>query len=130
MSADAHGGAPSPLTPTMPPMAPNAASGLQVLFQLRRNALSAFPERCLEEPVVRFRIPGGHLAIAAAPDAISHMMITHADDYVRVPFGRRVLGPIVGRGLIVSEGDVWRQQRRAIAPAFTPRNLPVLTNTS
>jgi cytochrome P450 len=55
------------------------------------------------------------------------MMITHADDYVRLPFGRRVLGPIVGRGLLVSEGETWRQQRRAMAPAFTPRNVPIMS---
>lgn len=113
--------------PAMPPMAPDTTSGLRVLLALRENALSAVPERCLEEPVVTFKVPGGHLAIATSPEAITHMMITCADDYVRVPFARRVLGAIVGGGLVVSEGETWRQQRRAVAPAFTPRNLAVLT---
>jgi cytochrome P450 len=45
---------------------------------------------------------------------------------VRLPLGRRVLGPIVGRGLLVSEGETWREQRRAMAPAFTPRNVPIM----
>jgi cytochrome P450 len=53
-------------------------------------------------------------------------MITHGEDYMRLPFARRVLGPIAGRGLIVSEGETWRQQRRAMAPAFTPRNVPIM----
>jgi cytochrome P450 len=53
-------------------------------------------------------------------------MITHGEDYVRLPLGRRVLGPIVGRGLLVSEGETWREQRRAMAPAFTPRNVPIM----
>jgi cytochrome P450 len=53
-------------------------------------------------------------------------MITHAEDYVRLPVGRRVLGPIVGDGLLVSEGETWRLQRRAMAPAFTPRNIPIM----
>jgi cytochrome P450 len=53
-------------------------------------------------------------------------MITQGEDYVRLPLGRRVLGPIVGRGLLVSEGETWREQRRAMAPAFTPRNVPIM----
>jgi cytochrome P450 len=53
-------------------------------------------------------------------------MITHAEDFVRLALGRRVLGPIVGRGLLVSEGETWRRQRRAMAPAFTPRNVPIM----
>jgi cytochrome P450 len=99
---------------------------MQMVFALRRNAFSAFPARCLDEPVVKLRAAGRHLVLATSPDAIRHIMITHADDYVRLPFGRRVLGPIVGRGLLVSEGEAWRRQRRSMAPAFTPRNVPIM----
>jgi len=111
----------------MPPMASNRIGGLQLLFAMRRNALSAFPERCIDEPVVRLRAAGRPLVLVTAPDAVGHMMITHSEDYVRLPFGRRVLGPIVGRGLLTSEGETWRQQRRAMAPAFTPRNVPIMS---
>jgi len=108
-------------------MASNRIGGLQLLFAMRRNALSAFPERCIDEPVVRLRAAGRPLVLVTAPDAVGHMMITHSEDYVRLPFGRRVLGPIVGRGLLTSEGETWRQQRRAMAPAFTPRNVPIMS---
>jgi len=107
-------------------MASDRIGGLQVLFTMRRNALSAFPERCINEPVVKLRAAGRPLALVTAPEAVGHMMITNAEDYVRLPFGRRVLGPIVGRGLLVSEGETWRQQRRAMAPAFTPRNVAIM----
>jgi cytochrome P450 len=93
---------------------------------LGRNAYTAFPRRCLDEPVVRLRFAGRNLVIASSPDAIRHIMLMCAEDYVRLPLGRRVLGPIVGRGLLVSEGATWRQQRRAMAPAFTPRNIPLM----
>jgi cytochrome P450 len=114
------------VAPAMPPMASDRSGPLRVLWGLGRNAYSAFPQRCLEEPVVKFRLAGRHLVIASSPDAIRHIMIGCADDYVRLPLGRRVLGPIVGRGLLVSEGETWRRQRRAMAPAFTPRNLPMM----
>lgn len=107
-------------------MASNRVGGLQVLFALRHNAYTAFPQRCLEEPVVTLKAFGRCVALATSPDAIRHIMITQGEDYVRLPFGRRVLGPIVGRGLLVSEGETWREQRRAMAPAFTPRNVPIM----
>jgi cytochrome P450 len=115
------------LSPPMPPMASDRIGGLQLLFAMRRNALSAFPERCINEPVVRLRAAGRPLVVVTAPDAVGHMMITHSEDYVRLPFGRRVLGPITGRGLLTSEGETWRQQRRAMSPAFTPRNVPIMS---
>jgi cytochrome P450 len=76
--------------------------------------------------VVALGAAGRCLALATSPDAVRHIMITHGEDYVRLPLGRRVLGPIVGRGLLVSEGETWREQRRAMAPAFTPRNVPIM----
>ena len=114
------------VTPPMPPMASNRVGGLRLLFALRRNAYQAFPARCLDEPVIPLRALGRSLVLATAPDAIRHIMITQSEDYVRLPLGRRVLGPIVGEGLLVSEGETWREQRRAMAPAFTPRNVPIM----
>src|SRR3984893_7749593 len=116
----------SPLVPPMPPMASDHVGGIRVVLALRRNAFSAFPPRCLDEPVVNLRLAHRHLVLAASPEVIRNVMITHAEDYVRLALGRRVLGPIVGRGLLVSEGETWRRQRRTMAPAFTPRNVPIM----
>ena len=110
----------------MPPLASNRVGGVRVLLALRRNAYGAFPARCFDEPVVKLGAAGRYVVLATSPDAIRHIMITHAEDYGRLPLGRRVLGPIAGRGLIVSEGETWREQRRAMAPVFTPRNVPVM----
>jgi cytochrome P450 len=116
----------SHVVPPMPPFAASGVGGLQVLRALRHNGFSAFPSECLDSPVLNLRIPGRTLALVCAPDPIRYVLQTHAEDYVRLPAGRRVLGPIAGRGLLVSEGKAWRRQRRAMAPAFTPRAVPVL----
>jgi len=79
-------------------MASDRIGGLQVLFTIRRNALSAFPKRCLDEPVVRLRAAGRPLALVTAPDAIGHMMITHADDS-RLPWICYEVGFARGRRL-------------------------------
>jgi unspecific monooxygenase len=37
-----------------------------------------------------------------------------------------MLRPLLGKGLLLSEGEDWRHQRQTVAPAFTPRTLPLL----
>ncbi len=112
--------------PPLPPLARNDIGALGVLWGLRRNGFSSFPARCLTEPVLRLPMPGGTLVLATAPYAIGQILQTGAQNYARLPAGRRILGPIVGRGLLTSEGAAWRRQRKMMAPAFTPRTVPVL----
>jgi cytochrome P450 len=107
-------------------MLDDRAGGLGVLAALRRNGYSAFPRRCLDEPVVSLRALGRPLLLAAGPEAMQGVLVAQAGQYQRMRVGQRVLSPIVGRGLLVSEGETWRRQRRVMAPAFTPRGVPVL----
>jgi cytochrome P450 len=60
------------------------------------------------------------------PDAIRHVLLDHATNYVRSPVTRRVLQPILGDGLLLAEGAAWKHQRRTIAPALAPRTMPIL----
>lgn len=116
----------APFAAPVPPLPAKSMGGLGVLSALRHDGFKAFPLHCLTKPVVRMRIPGGTLVLANAPEAIRHILLTHDDHYGRMGSGRRVLGPIVGRGLLTSEGEAWRRQRKTLAPAFTPRLVPVM----
>lgn len=112
--------------PSMPHLPPDDITGLGVLFRLKQNGFGAFPARCFYEPVLSLRALGRPLVIAAGPEAIKAVLSTDATSFQRLRMGRRVLSPIVGDGILVSEGAVWRRQRRAMAPAFTPRTVPTL----
>ena len=61
-----------------------------------------------------------------APDAIHHVLVENHANYRRSPASIRILRPITGNGLLLSDGEDWRLQRRTIAPALAPRTLPVL----
>lgn len=117
---------PLSFTPFMPAPAPDNVSGLGVLTRLRRNGFAAFPSRCFQEQVVSLRALGRSLVLASGPDAVQAVLATDAASFQRLRMGRRVLGPIVGEGILVSEGETWRRQRKAMAPAFTPRVVPTL----
>jgi cytochrome P450 len=120
------GSASTLFTPPMPPMARDDIGGLALLRALSRNAFEAFPRHCLTEPVVRLATPLNPVVIMSAPDSIRHVMLDHHEDYGRLPVGKRVLRAIAGNGLLLSEGEQWKAQRRAMAPAFTPKQTQTL----
>ncbi len=61
-----------------------------------------------------------------APEAIHHVLVENAANYRRSPASIRILRPLVGRGLFLSEGEEWKHQRRTIAPSLAPRVMPLL----
>src|SRR5215208_965304 len=98
----------------------------QFASRMRNNALTGFPQRAYEEVVVRRRFLGRHSLILNDPDAIRHVLVDANERYGRTPATVRVLRPILGNGLFISEGISWRFQRRTVAPAFTPKAVGVL----
>src|SRR5262245_46613903 len=51
------------------------------------------------------------------PDAIEEVLVTRNQDFVKSP-GVRLLGRLLGNGLLLSEGSTWLRQRRLVQPAF------------
>jgi cytochrome P450 len=55
--------------------------------------------------------------IVSHPDAIEDVLVTRARDFVKSP-ALRLMRPLLGAGLLLSEGDFWLRQRRQLQPAF------------
>lgn len=109
------------------PQPPEAPLGfLAFLRAIRANALDMFARPAYEEWTVTRRELGRVSMIVNAPEAIQRVLMTNADNYARTTAGRRILSPIIGNGLLLSEGEAWRLQRRTVAPALAPRMMPVL----
>ena len=87
---------------------------------IRRNTLSAWPADAFEMDVIKRRILMRDQVIVNSPDYIRHVMLDNVSNYGRSKVFARLVEPVVGKGLLLSEGDEWRQQRRAVAPAYTP----------
>ncbi|KAI0329991.1 cytochrome P450 [Cubamyces sp. BRFM 1775] len=58
--------------------------------------------------------------------ALNHIL-THSADYQKPEDARRNLARILGRGVLFTEGDQHRQQRRILNPAFGPAQIRELT---
>lgn len=67
----------------------------------------------------------GHVVLVAAHDPhIVRQILTESERaFGKQTIGFTVLAEILGRGLLTTEGDVWRRQRRTLAPLFTPRHV-------
>ncbi|SFU67983.1 Cytochrome P450 [Methylobacterium sp. 174MFSha1.1] len=112
--------------PPAPPLA-ERVGWLGLLGAFRRNTLEAFPRACLDAPAVPIPLPGGgRMVLLSTPAGARQVLLTGTEDFVRLPAGRRVIGPIAGRGLVLADGEAWRHQRKVLAPAFTPRTLPMM----
>jgi cytochrome P450 len=112
--------------PPHPPVATRLRSQAEAFFVLRRNPLELWGAAAYEQEIIDGRFLGRAQMMLNAPDAIRHVLVTNAGNYRRNLATHRVLAPILGEGLFLAEGDAWRHQRRTIAPALSPRTMPML----
>lgn len=102
--------------------APGPTGGLilGVMPEFNRDSLG-FITRCRDTygDVVRMRFLYLTVYFLYHPDDIENVLSTNAKNFIksrslRSPFFQR----LVGKGLLTSEGDFWRRQRRLAQPAF------------
>lgn len=93
------------------------------LRAIRDNALLGIPQASFEELVTRRGLLGRSSFMFSDPDAIRRVLVENQANYARTVGTTRILRPILGDGLLISEGTAWRHQRRTLAPAFTPRAI-------
>jgi unspecific monooxygenase len=115
-----------PLVLATPQAPAGTLSGRVIAKALRDNALLAFPPDAFEEDVVYRRFFGRQQIILNRPAGIHHILVENPDNYRRTPATMRMLRPLLGNGLLLSEGEDWKHQRRTVAPAFAPRTMPLL----
>jgi cytochrome P450 len=96
------------------------------LRAIRTNALTMWTDAAYEQDVVVRQFLGRTQVLLNAPEAIHRVLVDNAGNYRRAPATIRILRPVTGNGLLLSEGEAWRLQRRTTAPALAPRVMPML----
>jgi cytochrome P450 len=78
----------------------------------------AFVDACARRgDAVTVRFGPRRALVVSHPDLIRQVMILEPKHFVRGISGA-VMRPIVGEGLLLSEGEIWRRQRRDVQPIF------------
>ena len=113
--------------PPLPDIPERRLTPLRFLRAVRTNAIRIWPRSAYETDVFEQGALPQPMALLNAPDAIRHVLVENAGNYRRSPAAIRMLRPMVGDGLLLSEGEDWKLQRRTIAPALGPRVLRLLS---
>jgi cytochrome P450 len=111
---------PHPVYPAEPP------GPRQFLRAARTNALLIWPDSAYESDIIVNRPFGGMQILVNKPEVIHRVLVENPSNYRRTPALIRIVRPITGNGVLLSEGDDWRYQRRTIAPSMKPRQIPML----
>ncbi|APR79305.1 Cytochrome P450 family protein [Minicystis rosea] len=62
---------------------------------------------------------GTPLIFANSPALLHEILVEKAKSFVKSPGLRGPLRPLAGEGLFTSDGDLWKRQRKLMAPLFT-----------
>jgi cytochrome P450 len=95
----------------------------QYLRTVRRNFIEALDEDMYRQEMILQRSVGRRSFIVNNPEGIRRVLLENAANYLKADVEHRILGPGMGNGLILSEGETWRAHRRIMAPAFDHRTV-------
>lgn len=112
----------APFRPVMPPPLWRRLSG-----EMATNWVAGWPQAAFRERYMFARVITVRNHIINDPDAIGHVLLENAANYEKPALIKRILAPAVGWNLLVADGDVWREQRRLMAPVFTPSAVESFT---
>jgi cytochrome P450 len=114
--------------PTVKPSA-NGLGKLAFVANMLRNPLAALPAAIYEQPIVFYNKAGTPMAWIADPAMVKTVMLEKRAIFVKPPSIKRVLGGLLGRGILITDGDDWKWQRQASAPMFRVQDLQTFMPT-
>ncbi len=107
-----------PLHPPKPAPRPDKVSLLTYLRLFRRDILSAQPARLYRAWMAEFRTPFFRSYMVNDPALVNRVLTERPDDFPKSNRIREGLMPLLGNSVFVTNGEVWKRQRRIIDPAF------------
>jgi cytochrome P450 len=94
------------------------------LFEFRNHRL-ALQRRVLDEcgDIGRMRLGPVPIWAVSSAELAHQVLVEHADDFVKSRGLGKIARPMLGDGLLTSEHELHRRQRKLIAPAFSHRRI-------
>jgi cytochrome P450 len=73
--------------------------------------------------VFRINVFNRSMVVAMHPDAVRHVNIENRKNYDKLQSYDVVRKFMTGNGLVSSQGELWKRQRKLMAPFYTPRGV-------
>ncbi|MBL8742273.1 MAG: cytochrome P450, partial [Myxococcales bacterium] len=105
------------------PPGPPGTLGVRNLYRFATNQLTLLRELADQYgDIVELKVLGKPWFLINHPDDIEAVLVKHArimmrDEYVTV------LERVLGKGLLTSDGDLWKRQRKLMSQAFVPKRI-------
>ncbi len=85
-----------------------------------RNAVHGWSEQAFTATHMSRKVAGFQVQIPLQPENIQRVLLDNAGNYEKPGIVKGLLAPVIGRGLLTSDGSLWREQRRIVAANFAP----------
>jgi cytochrome P450 len=79
--------------------------------------------------VVKLRFAERHAYFISNPADVHKVLVQDADKFQKAPIYRVLLTRFLGNGLLTSEGDFWKRQRKLAQPAFHTKRVQTYAET-
>ena len=90
-----------------------------VALDIRRDPLAGMRQMARDYgDIVRFTVMMRERILLNRPDLINQVLVLQQSKFHKSELTRKITGRMLGQGLLISEGDFWRRQRRLAQPAF------------
>lgn len=115
--------------PAMPPRLSKRLSPIKAILQARRNVIAVWPEEAYFASFLAQKFFLRWLFIANSPRTVRHVLFSNVENYPKSDEMKNALGPLIGNSMLLSDGDIWRRQRRNATPAFHVSRIKQFSET-
>ncbi len=113
--------------PPYPPRRPSPVPTWRGFFGERaRTAVFGWSELAFETWHIRRNILGHPVHVVSKPEWVQRVLLDNAANYEKPRLVKRILAPTIGDGLLTSDGELWRSQRKIVAASFSPPAVDAL----
>ncbi len=110
-------------TPPKPPSRPENASVLTRWRLAQTNIFAALKSTLYRAWMAEVKTPFRNAYLVNQPDLVKTALVDRPDDFPKADVIRRTLYDLLGDSVFVTNGELWKRQRRMIDPAFAGGRL-------
>ena len=91
-----------------------------------RTAVVGWSQLAFESDYFKRNVLGHTVHVVLKPEWVQRVLLDNAANYEKPRLVKRILSRTIGRGLLTSERELWRTQRKIVAASFTPPAVDAL----